>query len=587
MDFRLRYLCVLILFAAVIFSDERNHRYEDGETVKLWVNKVGPYFNPQETYKYFSLPFCKAKNKLETRREGLGEALEGNELVDSGYEIFFKVNAEKKKDCERILSENDVDAFTKAVKNYYWFEMYIDDLPMWGMIGELRIDADSKMENVYVYTHHEIVVAYNKDRIIEVNITMTDPVKPIAGQPLPSTYSVSWAKVSIPFSDRFDKYLDDTFFEHQIHWFSIINSFMIVIFLVSVVVLIMTKTLKKDFAKYEMQDLESSAIENEYDVSDDSGWKQVHNDVFRPPAYLTFFCAIIGTGYQLTCLVFLLIFVSGVGTLYRGRGSITTAFIVCYALTSFVGGYASGSLYMRCKGKSWVKNLCVVASLFPGLCFLVGLFLNIISSYYHSLATIPFGTIVAIMLIWIVIAFPLTVGGTIIGRKFAERRPLMFRINQVPRPIPDKKWYMEPLCMILFGGMLPFGSVYVEMYYIFTSFWNYKFYYVYGFMLLIYVILIIVSACSSIVTTYFLLNSEDYRWPWISFLSSGSVALYVWFYSIIFFMKHTNMSGAFQTCFYFAYVLLFCIGFGALTGTIGYVSSSLFVRRIYQNIKAD
>jgi len=27
--------------------------------VDLWVNKVGPYHNPQETYEYYKLPYCK------------------------------------------------------------------------------------------------------------------------------------------------------------------------------------------------------------------------------------------------------------------------------------------------------------------------------------------------------------------------------------------------------------------------------------------------------------------------------------------------------------------------------------------------
>lgn len=60
----------------------------------------------------------------------------------------------------------------------------------------------------------------------------------------------------------------------------------------------------------------------------------------------------------------------------------------------------------------------------------------------------------------------------------------LFRINAVPRPIPEKKWFMEPWVIILVGGILPFGSIFIEMYFIFTSFWAYKIYYVYGFMLL-------------------------------------------------------------------------------------------------------
>ena len=58
------------------------------------------------------------------------------------------------------------------------------------------------------------------------------------------------------------------------------------------------------------------------------------------------------------------------------------------------------------------------------------------------------------------------------------------RINAVPRPIPEKKWFMEPWVIVAVGGVLPFGSIFIEMYFIFTSFWAYKIYYVYGFMLL-------------------------------------------------------------------------------------------------------
>lgn len=31
----------------------------------------------------------------------------------------------------------------------------------------------------------------------------------------------------------------------------------------------------------------------------------------------------------------------------------------------------------------------------------------------------------------------------------------------------------------MLSGLLPFGSIFIEMYFVFTSFWNYKYYYVY------------------------------------------------------------------------------------------------------------
>lgn len=58
----------------------------------LWVNKVGPYNNPQETYNYYSLPFCKLSENPPHRWGGLGEVLGGNELIDSQIEIKFLSN---------------------------------------------------------------------------------------------------------------------------------------------------------------------------------------------------------------------------------------------------------------------------------------------------------------------------------------------------------------------------------------------------------------------------------------------------------------------------------------------------------------
>jgi hypothetical protein len=64
-------------------------QYKAEEPVKLWVNKVGPYNNPQETYNYYSLPFCQPSENPGHKWGGLGEVLGGNELIDSQLDIKF------------------------------------------------------------------------------------------------------------------------------------------------------------------------------------------------------------------------------------------------------------------------------------------------------------------------------------------------------------------------------------------------------------------------------------------------------------------------------------------------------------------
>ena len=78
------------------------------------------------------------------------------------------------------------------------------------------------------------------------------------------------------------------------------------------------------------------------------------------------------------------------------RGTIATVFIICYALTSFVGGYVSGGFYARSEGKTWIAAMLATANLFPLLFFGIASVLNTIAIAYHSLAAVPFGSIVVV-----------------------------------------------------------------------------------------------------------------------------------------------------------------------------------------------
>uniref|UniRef100_A0A6N2K8Q0 Transmembrane 9 superfamily member n=1 Tax=Salix viminalis TaxID=40686 RepID=A0A6N2K8Q0_SALVM len=581
----LAFISLLLLSLALAF--DADHRYGQEEPVKLWVNKVGPYNNPQETYNYYSLPFCHPSGDDATHKwGGLGEVLGGNELIDSQVDMKFGKNVDKAVICQLELDEAKVKQFKDAIENNYWFEFFVDDLPLWGFVGELHPDKNGENGKHVLYTHKSITIQYNKDQIIHVNLTQEN-VKPLeSGRILDLTYSVKWTLTNVSFARRFDVYLDYPFFEHQIHWFSIFNSFMMVIFLTGLVSMILMRTLRNDYAKYARED--DDLVESlERDVSEETGWKLVHGDVFRPTRSLVLLSAVVGTGAQLVLLVLLVILMAIVGTLYVGRGAIVTTFIICYALTSFIAGYVSGGMYSRHGGKNWIKSMILTACLFPFMCFGIGFILNTIAIFYGSLAAIPFGTIVVVFVIWGFISFPLALLGTVVGRNWSGAPNNPCRVKTIPRPIPEKKWYLTPSVVSMMGGLLPFGSIFIEMYFVFTSFWNYKVYYVYGFMLLVFLILIIVTVCVTIVGTYFLLNAENYHWQWTSFFSAASTAVYVYLYSIYYYYVKTKMSGFFQTSFYFGYTLMFCLGLGILCGAVGYLGSNLFVRRIYKNIKCD
>lgn len=103
------------------------------------------------------------------------------------------------------------------------------------------------------------------------------------------TYSVQWKRSEVSWASRWDIYLGMS--DVQIHWFSIINSLVVVFFLSGILTMIMIRTLRRDIAKYNTDD-------NFEETLEETGWKLVHGDVFRPPSHSRFFAAVIGSGIQ-------------------------------------------------------------------------------------------------------------------------------------------------------------------------------------------------------------------------------------------------------------------------------------------------
>jgi len=77
------------------------------------------------------------------------------------------------------------------------------------------------------------------------------------------TYDVEWKYSETPWSHRWDVYFTGNP-DDEIHYFSIVNSLMIVLFLTGVVAMIMLRTLRRDISNYnEIQTLVSTCLQHE------------------------------------------------------------------------------------------------------------------------------------------------------------------------------------------------------------------------------------------------------------------------------------------------------------------------------------
>lgn len=409
------------------------------------------------------------------------------------------------------------------------------------------------------------------------------PMSVDAGGEVIFTYDVMWEESSTPWAQRWDVYLSATAGSADLHWFSIINSVVVVLFLSGVIATVLVRALYKDIAAYN-DDLSEEEREEE------RGWKLVHGDVFRPPTGFfgpMFLSVFVGAGAQLVCSTFGTLLLAAAGFLSPAhRGSFLSAVIILYMLTGAVAGYASARMYKTFRGKAWKRNTLLTAFAMPGAVFGTIVFLNFFVWGEGSSMAIPFFTLLGLFLLWFGVSTPLVFLGSFLGfRKEEMKQPC--RVKQIPRQVPEQVWYTLPLPSILMGGMLPFGAVFVELFFVMSSIWQQHTYYVFGFLGLVFLILLITCAEIAIVMTYFQLCAEDYNWWWRSFLTPASSAVYVFLYSILYYATRLDIEAGTPTLLYFSYMAIACWGLFLLTGSVGFLSTLWFNRAIYSAIHVD
>nr|XP_030710500.1 transmembrane 9 superfamily member 1 isoform X3 [Globicephala melas] len=509
--------------------------YKAGDPVILYVNKVGPYHNPQETYHYYQLPVC-CPEKIRHKSLSLGEVLDGDRMAESLYEIRFRENVEKRILCHMQLSSAQVEQLRQAIEELYYFEFVVDDLPIRGFVGYMEESGFlPHSHKIGLWTHLDFHLEFHGDRIIFANVSVRDVkphsldgLRPDEFLGLTHTYSVRWSETSVERRSDRRRGDDGGFFPRtlEIHWLSIINSMVLVFLLVGFVAVILMRVLRNDLARYNLDEETTSGGSGDDFDQGDNGWKIIHTDVFRFPPYRGLLCAVLGVGAQFLALG-------------------TVPFFLTWSVVNSV---------------HWANG---------------------------STQALPATTILLLLTVWLLVGFPLTVIGGIFGKNNASPFDAPCRTKNIAREIPPQPWYKSSLVHMTVGGFLPFSAISVELYYIFATVWGREQYTLYGILFFVFAILLSVGACISIALTYFQLSGEDYRWWWRSVLSVGSTGLFIFFYSVFYYARRSNMSGVVQTVEFFGYSLLTGYVFFLMLGTISFFSSLKFIRYIYVNLKMD
>ncbi len=591
---------------------------------------------------YYSLKFCRPDSGPQLASENLGEFLTGNKIQNSPYHLYMLLENFCQVLCQQVPNKEEAESLKSAITHEYHNHWIIDNLPSALILendnllfqeyaGGIPIGYKGADGKHYIFNHMKLIINYHqvvpdeegyrvvgffvepisvkhryvdgwawdghstegRSRPLETcgsdNSIYVDEVKERMevgeGVPIIFTYDVIWTESDTRWASRWDVYLSmNNRVPSKIHWFSIVNSLLIILLLTSFVAMILVKNLKRDITNYNRVPTDEERAEER----EETGWKLLHADVFRAPsAHPMLFCVLVGTGVQLMMMVGVVICFACLGFLSPAkRGSMMLMILLLYVLNGATAGYASSRLYKSFRGKAWQRCTVLTATLFPGCAFGLFILCNIALSIYQSTAAVSFFQIFKVIMLWCCVSIPLVFFGAFFGYK-RDTWSYPTVTSTIPRSVPELPWYLKTLTVVSWGGILPFGAAYVELFFILSSLWMDQYYYVFGFTFLVCLILLITCAEIAIIFCYFQLCAEDYNWWWRSFLTSGSTAFYVFGYSCVWFQLLEASNMLITYLLYFGYMALISVAVFLVTGTVGFLACFWLTNTIYASIKVD
>ena len=227
---------------------------------------------------------------------------------------------------------------------------------------------------------------------------------------IPYSYSVYFREdTRVEWANRWDMYFNNQEESSTIHWLAIVNSLVIAGLLTAVCVMVWGRTVHGDTKAARDSPVEEGKIglrrkrprngtrsprsiekspsglldqagpvfrdedysSDEESIEDITGWKLLHGDVFRTPAYAGLLAPLIGSGMQLVFMTTGLLVLSCLGVLNPSfRGGFVSVGMGLYVFAGILSGYFSGRVYKTFGGMNWRRNTLMVGTrVVPCVCF--------------------------------------------------------------------------------------------------------------------------------------------------------------------------------------------------------------------------
>lgn len=609
------FACLILFASSIYFPGNLPNDFKLHEQLNVTINALRSSIRPIPLDYFKNDVFC-SDDSTDDLRKNIGEYLSGDRFRHSLISFKLGEDLACAKLCQKQYNVSQKNYLINLIDNKYRYVFILDEIPasfvykrseFYSKTGLNSFSNESRSPGVevgYIYqnehylnTHIDFLVKYSKIkakgeefyRIVGFDIQsaknsqngcqFSSKNSIEQSDNFEFSYSVTFKETDIDWSNRWNEMLAIDY-SPKYHYISVFSILLLVFSLTCLVILLFFRMIKKDF-------LPKGGFD-EQDPLDESGWQLIHGDVFRSPHNADRLCEVVGSGMQLFFGGCMVLIVASAGFLAPlNTGSMITALAVVFIIAAPFAGFVSSKLFHSIsRTNNWKRNIFRSGLFFTLPSLLLYLIANHIFKICDSSAELSFKSFLDLIFL-VVIDMLLYFVGSIFGLRSS---PIEFPIsvNQIPRQLPQPRWFLKPIFSNFVGGIAVFSVCFIEVFFIYRSLWtNLSYYYLFGLLLFVFIAMLIVSADISICFVYLHLIYEDYKWWWPAFRVPASSGICLFLYSIYFMITIYKPPDTSSVIIFLVFSLIFSIGLSLLTGSVGFYTSFMFVRKIYALLKME
>ena len=183
------------MFFYFTFANSLKRNYNKNDTISVYLDNLAAKDYKKQNFGISKINYFSSIPRKLTF--SFPDFVCGQMKIRAPFDFHFKIDEKNKLCHENVLNNDDINNFNFLILNDYSYVFSIDNLQKKASIGEVMSGNQA-----YIYSSFDFTIQTNQNSIIDIDISMSNPVELKSGQKLSFHYSSKFIDTSIKYKNR-------------------------------------------------------------------------------------------------------------------------------------------------------------------------------------------------------------------------------------------------------------------------------------------------------------------------------------------------------------------------------------------------